>query len=151
MNDIMCSSAIPPSTPSAIKLVTEIAELANNRVQVPIETKHTLHGGIYTRTICIPAGVMVTGVLIKVPTTMVISGKCRALVGDSDEIMVEGYAVIPASAGRKQIVIADEDTYVSAYFSTNAKNIKQAEEEFTDETLDLKSRDNKNHITVTGE
>ena len=34
--------------------------------QVPIETRHVLHAGMYARTICIPAGVLITGALVKV-------------------------------------------------------------------------------------
>ena len=38
--------------------------------QVAIQTTHHFHAGLYSRTIRIPAGVMITGALIKIPTLL---------------------------------------------------------------------------------
>ena len=39
-----------------------------------------VHGGIYTRTMFLPKGAMIMGALIKVPTTLVISGSVLYLM-----------------------------------------------------------------------
>ena len=107
--------------------------------QVPVETSHVLHAGVYARTVMIPAGCVMTGALIKIDTVVVIQGAASFYVGD-DVVYFEGYNVVPASAGRKTVVYADEDTWVTMFFQTTAKTVEEAEEQFTDETGKLGSR-----------
>lgn len=144
-------AVLPASTAKAIAVVREIERTVQSVPQVPILTHHVLHGGMYSRTICIPAGVVLTGALIKVPTTLIISGCATVLVGDAEEALVEGYQVFAASAGRKQAFIAHTDTYLTMSFPTQAVTIEQAEEEFTDEADQLFSRSGVNSIVITGE
>ena len=120
--------------------------------QVKMATDHILHGGMYARTIMIPAGVILTGALIKVATVLIVSGD--ALVyreGKAHEIV--GYNVIAASKHRKMAFVARSDTYLTMIFPSKADSIAQAEEEFTDEAHILFSRANDalNNITITGE
>jgi len=102
-------------------------------------THHTIHNGIYSRTVLIPAGTIVTGVLIKVPTTVIISGRVNIFIGDK-VVGVDGYDVVTAGANRKQIVYAEIDSYVTLSFPTEAKTVEEAEEEMTDEYEQLQSR-----------
>lgn len=106
-------------------------------VEIPVE--HTLHAGLYARTICIPAGVVATGVLIKIATVMIVCGDCTMFVGD-DRLHLQGYHVIPAGAGRKQACWAHTDTYVTMLFASDAPTVDSAECQFTDETDCLQSR-----------
>lgn len=149
MNDVIMSGALPPSSPEVIDIVKKVEARAEEEVQVDIETNHVLHDGVYTRTICVPAGVMITGALIKIPTTLTISGQCLVLIGDGEGVEIKGFAVMPTSAGRKQVFIARSDTHISMCFKTDAKTVEQAEVEFTDESNMLKSKVNKNNITIT--
>jgi hypothetical protein len=146
------SANLPAMTGEALSAVRELERQLLACEQVPIRTHHQIHGGIYTRTICIPAGVAMTGALLKVPTTLVISGDLTVYTGH-DEMRVTGYAVIPGSAGRKQAVYAHADTWVSMSFPTQAMSVEEAENEFTDETDLLFSRNEGalNSVTITGD
>jgi hypothetical protein len=107
--------------------------------QVEINTSHIIHGGMYARTIMIPAGVMLTGALIKIATLLIVQGNVLVYIGD-ETIELSGYNVLPASANRKQAFLAKTDTYITMIFPSNAKDVETAEMEFTDEADILISR-----------
>ena len=133
-----------------IDCVKQFEALVLSCEQVPIETQSVLHGGVYTRTVKIPAGVVIVGALVRVPTTLTISGDCIVLIG-SVEQRITGYAVIPASANRKQVFSAVGDTMLSMSFRTDSKTVEQAEEEFTEESDRLVSRHGHHTMIVTEE
>lgn len=119
--------------------------------QIDIQTEHVIHGGMYTRTIRLGPGVVLMGALVKIPTMLVVSGRTKVFTGES-WIELDGYHVIPARAGRKQIFVTQEDTNITMTFRTDAKTVEQAEEEFTDEAEALMSKQSdKDTVTVTGE
>lgn len=152
MSELAVQTArLPAMTGDALSAVRELEAKLLACEQVPVSTHHQIHGGIYTRTICIPAGYAMTGALVKVPTTLCISGDLTVFTG-MDELRVTGYAVIPGSPGRKQAVYAHSDTWVSMSFPTQAKTVEAAECEFTDETDILLSRTSTTDtIIITGE
>lgn len=147
----MNTGGLPPTTPDALEQVFVLEAQMSAMKQIPITTEHVLHGGVYTRTIKIPAGVMITGALIKIATTLTISGQADLIVGEGEKIGVDGFAVLPAEKNRKTVFLAKTDTFVSMAFATTAQTVEVAEREFTDETDKLKSHDNLNVVTVTGE
>lgn len=160
MNDVMITSqggltardgVLPPTTPNAIAQIRQMEEIIATLPQIELTTNHVIHAGIYSRTICIPAGAALTSVLIKIPTTLVVCGKCSVLIGDAQEVMLDGYHVFAASAGRKQAYIAHADTFVTMSFKTNARTVEEAEQEFTDEAGILMSRHGVNEVVVTGD
>lgn len=119
--------------------------------QNPIDTQHVLHAGMYHRTIMIPAGGFITGALIKIPTTLIVSGDTTVFIGGETKRLT-GYYVIPAKAMRKQAFLAHSDTYLTMSFCTTATTVEEAEQEFTDEHASLSSRkDNFKSITYVGE
>ena len=141
---------IPAMSAKAIRAVRALEARVLALPQVQIETRHVLHAGMYARTICVPAGVLVTGAHIKIPTLLIVSGHATVLIGGED-VELTGYAVIPASAGRKQAVYAHADTLLTMLFPTGARTVEEAEQEFTDEPDRLRSRHAPNHVTTTGE
>ena len=143
---------IPEMTLDQIDAVRQLEQRALQHEQVPIETQHVLHGGIYTRTIRIPAGVLIVGALIVIPTTITISGECLAYIGGTMQ-RVSGHAVIPASANRKQVFLAVTETFLSASCRTNAVTVEEAESELTPEVDHLLSRRASSHniYSVSGE
>ena len=144
-------SAIAPMTPEAIDKVRQLEARTAELEQVEIPTDHVLHGGMYARTIKIPAGVLLTGAHIKRATTLVISGHVTVFVG-AGTIEINGYQVLPASAGRKQAFLAHADTFVTMLFPSDAVSVEAAEHEFTDEADRLLSRRQAcESITITGE
>lgn len=153
MSDIVIAKHnLPAMSNAAIEKVRRLEKTLLNLQPVDIETIHTLHGGLYSRTIRIPAGVVLTGVLIKIPTTLIVSGKVTVFIGEQ-AIELAGYNVLSANAGRKQAFTAHSDTYLTMIFPSKAETIEQAENEFTDEVDALGSRRNtsRNVITITGE
>lgn len=150
MSDLKLSDALPPSSQKMIDVVSQVEKRAQDMEQVSITTDHVIHDGVYTRTICVPAGVMITGALIKISTTLIVSGTCTVLIGDGEEIQVSGYMVMPTSSGRKQIFMAHTDTFISMIFKTDAKSVEEAEAQFTDDVDILKSKVNPNDVRITG-
>lgn len=151
MLDIMTTeNRIPSMNQIAIDNVRQLESYTLQGPQIKIPTDHIFHAGVYARTIMIPAGVVLTGALIKIATVLIMSGNCIVFIGDKS-IEREGYHVFAAEANRKQAFIAKEDTYLTMIFSSNALSIEEAEEQFTDEFDRLSSRydDAVNHIIVT--
>lgn len=138
--------------PAAINKVRQLEAITRELPQVDIATDHVLHGGMYARTICIPAGVVLTGVFIRVPTLLVFNGNATVNAGD-EPVTLAGYHVLAASAHRRQAFLAHQDTQLTMVFSTLAKSVEEAEDEFTDEAHLLFSRkpDAINRINITGE
>lgn len=141
-----------PSTADNIDTVTALQDIIIQTPQAEIETSHIIHGGMYTRTIKIPAGVLLTGALIKVATVLIVQGDVLVYVGDKS-VELHGYNVFAASANRKQVFMAMSDVYLTTVFPTSAKTVEEAENEFTDEANLLLSREqtDNNTIIITGE
>lgn len=100
----------------------------------------------------IPAGVVITGALIDVPTILIVDGDATVNTGDG-AARLTGYRVLAASAGRRQAFVAHADTHLTMIFATRADDVAAAEGEFTSEAGLLLSRQPgaTNHITITGE
>ena len=103
-----------------------------DEVDIPIE--HFIHEGVYYRTCFVPKDVAIIGALVKIPTTVIVSGNCYVTLGNTIG-KLEGYNVIKAEAGRRQAFRAITDTYITMCFRTNSKDVKEAEKEFTDEWI----------------
>lgn len=153
MNNLTTSqNHIRAMTPQAVDKVRELETrlLADSQVLIP--TDHILHAGMYARTIVVPAGVALTGALLKIATLLIISGDMILYV-DGAPHRLTGYNVFAGSAHRKQAGLAVTDTAVTMIFKTDVKTVAEAEEEFTDEAHMLWSRIDGaiNNIIFTGE
>ena len=149
MNDLSTVKVLPTMSLASVDVVSRLAEEARKIPQVQIKITHVLHAGTYARTAHIPAGVMITGVLIKIPTILIVSGECLVYIGD-DVRELRGYNVLSANAHRKQVFIAKSDTDMTMFFASSAKTVEEAEEEFTNEYENLFSRDADaiNHVLI---
>lgn len=131
---------IPRMTWPQISSAKQVEKFVGMAPQIDIPVQHNLHAGLYARTVRIPAGVIITGALIKIPTVLIISGDCGVWVG-RNFLRVHGYRVFSAAANRKQIFIAKSATDLTMCFPTDAKTVKEAEEQFTDEAHLLQNRE----------
>lgn len=138
MNEVSVASHSPYSLAAVYSVQEQMLKLP----QVEVNTEHSLHGGIYSRTIRLAPETVLVGALIKIPTMLIISGRTKVFTGDG-WIELDGYHVIPAQAGRKQVFVTQEETTITMIFRTDATTIEQAEEEFTDEHEALISRKEK--------
>lgn len=136
----------------ALDKVRQLEKVILSCPQVTIPTHHLIHAGMYSRTIMVPAGVVLTGSLMKIATILILSGEFILFAGD-DAIKLAGYNVLAGSPHRKQAGVAITDTWVTMVFPTSSKTIGEAENDFTDEGSILFSRyqDAINHVTITGE
>jgi len=143
---------LAPSTPVAIDKVRRLADALKTLPQTPFVTEHMLHGGLYTRTVRLPPDTVCAAVLIKVPTVLILVGECE--VWSNDELItVEGYSVLPGSAGRKIAFVTHSKVAMSMLFPTTATTVDEAQRQFTDEheLLVPLDRMDEHRVLITGE
>ena len=134
------SSTLPAMTKASIAKVQKLTDLSLAHLpQYPFVTEHKLHAGVYTRTVTIPAPAdglsITTGVLINIPTQLVLIGDVTVYMGeDESPLHVKGWRVLLGSAGRKQAFVSIGAFTMIMLFATKAKTIAECEAEFTDET-----------------
>lgn len=143
--------SLPTMTSDDVEKVRRLETQLRDLEQVPIRTDHHFHAGLYSRTIHIPAGVLLTGALIRIPTLLIVSGHGSVFTG-GEPLELCGYHILPGHAGRKQAFLAHADTDFTMIFATQATTVEQAEVEFTEETHLLMSRQqNGDMIFIAGE
>lgn len=134
--------SIGEMTDQSINKIRHMENFMLKMPQVSMKTEHVLHGGVYARTLTVPAGTLMTGVVVKIQTVLIVNGKCKIFNGIST-VDFEGYNVLPANAPRKMTLLAIEETRLTMIFPTDATTVKEAEEIFTDESSSLVTRKNK--------
>jgi hypothetical protein len=141
-----------PATPARVLEAIAVLEaplIGYEPVEVP--TDHLIHAGMYARTILMPAEMVLTGTLMKRATVVIVLGSAAVLAGEH-WLELEGYNVIPASAGRKQVFVSRTPVIITMLFPTQARTVEEAEREFTDEAERLLSRrQNANTVRITEE
>jgi hypothetical protein len=136
------TAAVPQLPAMSDEAIARVRLLEARMLEMPqaeIDTSHLFHAGMYARSILIPAGVCLTGVLIKRATVVILSGHASIYTG-GEVIELQGYHVMAGAQGRKQVFLAYEDTYLTMIFPTETSTVEAAEDEFTDETSLLMSR-----------
>ena len=151
MSLAISTPVLPPTSPALVHKLCEIQAAEMEKEQIPVYTEHLIHAGMYSRTITLPTDTRLVGAFIKVPTLVIVVGRARVLVG-REWAEIEGYAVLPASAGRKQIFESRGPVIITMMFPTQARTVEDAEREFTDEFEILLSRkQDLNKVEITGE
>ena len=138
--------SLPAMTEAAIDKARETESRMLGMPQVNLPVSHALHAGMYHRTITIPAGVAITGALIRVPTLLVVDGNCEVFTGAEVAHLV-GHHVLQCQPNRKQVFLAHSDTHLTMIFPTQAATVEEAEDEFTNEADKLMNRNK----LITGE
>ena len=147
---IQQANTIAPMSAGYLAQVGTLQDLILQAPQIDIVTEHVFHGGMYSRTIKLPADCVLVGALIKIPTTLVVSGDVVIHTEDGP-LEIKGHAVIPAFSGTKRVIRSISDATLTMTFPTQAKTVAEAELEFTDEVDALMSHHNQNVVIVTGE
>lgn len=145
-------ATIRSMSPAQVSAVRRLESAARELPQVAIDTHHAIHAGTYSRTIRIPAGVLLTGAEIKCATLLVFNGHAAVTLGD-EVVELSGYHVIPAMPGRKQAFRTFADSHLTMVFASSAASVEAAESQFTDEPHLLMSRQPgaNNSVIITGE
>ena len=132
-------NALPPTPPETIEKIARLEVELRKLPAAQIQTEHVIHAGMYARTVRLPADMVVTNTIIKIPTLLIVHGRCALFAGKQWH-EIKDYQVIPGSAGRKQVVVTIEPTAFTMVFATKARTVAEAEAEFTDQADDLISR-----------
>lgn len=149
MNSVIAgANNLPAMSTADVEKVRRLESHLLEQEQVTIQTVHHFHAGMYSRTIRIPAGVVITGALIKIATMLIVSGHTTVFIG-GETLELCGYHLLPGQAGRKQVFFAHADTDLTMIFPTQARTVEQAEAEFTEETNMLMSRQQGDDLIFT--
>ena len=107
--------------------------------QVDLQTSHVLMGGIYARTIYIPAGATLTGAVHRKDHVNVMVGD---IMVSTDEGMTRltGHHVIPTKAGMKRAGYALADTVWTTLCKTDETDISRIEADLVEEPERLQTR-----------
>lgn len=117
-------------------------------VQADITIDHLIHGGMYARTAHVPADTIVSGVLLRRATVLVLHGDVTVFTG-AESVRLTGFHVLPGSAGRKQLFRTHAETHMTMLLSSAAQSVDEAEHDFTDEPELLMWTPG--NVTITGE
>lgn len=143
--------SIPAMSDHAIAKVRAFEDFSlEHLTQDEIGTDHLIHAGVYARTITMQPDCHLTGALIKLATVLIVSGDADVYIG-GEALELRVYNVVPASAGRKQLIIARTVVHLTMIFATDVKTVDAAERAFTDEHERLLSRTSPNRTIITGE
>lgn len=107
--------------------------------QVDLRTEHVLSGGVYARTIYIPAGTVLTGATHKKDHVNVVYGDITVTT-DEGPRRITGYHVIPTKAGSKRAGYAHAATVWTTICETKLTDIEAIEDELVEESTHLQTR-----------
>lgn len=135
--------------PEATKAVSseyghnEKVEILEERIlqipQVDLRTTHALSGGLYARTIYIPAGTVLTGAKHKKDHINVLMGDITVSTDDGMKRLT-GYHVLPTQAGAKRAGYAHSDTCWTTICKTELTDIDAIEDELVENSSRLQTR-----------
>lgn len=144
-------ASLQATTPDMLARIAVLEETLIGHEPIDLPTEHVIHAGMYLRTITLPKEMVLTGALIKRATVVIVTGSAAVLVGEQ-WMRLDGYNVIPASAGRKQVFVSYSPVIITMMFPTKAKTVEEAEAEFTDDADRLLSRrQNASSVVITEE
>jgi hypothetical protein len=109
--------------------------------QINLPTHHLIHGKMYARTIFVPAGTALTGVLTKLDNICIVIGDI-SVTTDDGVVRLTGYNIIPATKGYKRVGYAHADTYWTTLIPTENTTVEEIENEMSEESHLLQSRQN---------
>lgn len=107
--------------------------------QIALPTHHLIHGSMYARTVLIPAGAALTGVLTNLDNICIVHGDITVTTDDG-VIRLTGFHVLPASKGYKRVGYAHADTYWTTVLHTNNQTVEDIENEMSNESHLLQTR-----------
>ncbi|MFZ5565989.1 MAG: hypothetical protein ACOY95_03200 [Pseudomonadota bacterium] len=119
--------------------VKALEEFALQQPQVDLQTSHVVHGGMCARTIIIPAGTVMTGALLNKDNIIVMVGDLIVTTAEGLRRLT-GYHVLPVAKGFKRAGVILQDTYWTTFVRTDKTEIRDIEDEMTDESAQLQTR-----------
>ena len=132
-------TAVVEHEPTMREKVQRLEELLLQRPQVDLRTTHVLSGGVYARTITIPAGVCLTGASHKKDHVCVVQGDITVLT-DEGPRRLTGQHVLATKAGMKRAGVAHAPTTWTTLCRTDLTDLHEIEAELVEEPEQLQTR-----------
>lgn len=120
--------------------VEKIREGLKDLPQVDLNTQHAFMGGMYARTIYIPAGCAVSGATHKTDHINVMFGDIAFTGLDGQVKRLTGFHVIPVKAGIARLGVALVDTVWTTICKTDKDDVESAEDDLVVESAQLQTR-----------
>lgn len=144
MTDIapILDTSVPADLLSGMPSPASVAALEERMLELPqvdLQTGHLVHGGMYARTILIPAGTLLTGALTNQDNVCVVHGDITVTTDEGVQRLT-GFHVLPARSGAKRAGLAHADTWWTTLWTTNLTDITAIEDVLTDEADQLQTR-----------
>lgn len=117
------------------RLEAEVGKLP----QVCLRTEHVLSGGMYARTITIPAGVVLTGAAHRTDHLCVMVGDIEVLTDEGPKRLT-GQHVLATKAGMKRAGYAHAETRWTTICRTDKTDLADIEAELVEEPERLQTR-----------
>jgi hypothetical protein len=124
---------------SALDWAVGVEGMLAQRPQIALAAKHLVHGGLYARTVHIPAGTMLTGAMLNSDNICIVCGDITVTSG-AEVVRLTGYHTIPACAGQKRVGFAHSDTWWTTLVATDSTDISAIEDAATSESDRLQTR-----------
>ena len=121
------------------EMVAEMQSAVLALPQVVLDTSSLLHGGMYARTIRIPAGTMLTGALTAMDNICIVHGDITVTTDEGVQRLT-GYHVLPAKSGARRAGITHSETHWTTLIPTDATTVDDAECALTKEADMLQTR-----------
>ena len=134
MTDDMAIEGMP-----SIKAVQALTAHLLKFPQIDAQTTHLIHGGMYARTIFIPAGSVLTGATTNLNNICIVSGDITVTTDKGMKRLI-GYTLIPANSGYKRAGFAHADTYWTTLFATELTDVREIEDVITDDSDQIQTR-----------
>ena len=119
--------------------VQSLEEMILAAPQVELNTTHALSGGMYARTIFIPAGTVLTGATHKTDHLNIVCGDISVTTDEGMRRMT-GYHVLTTKSGMKRAGFAHADTMWTTVCKTDQIELEAIENELVEEADKLQTR-----------
>jgi hypothetical protein len=116
--------------------------------EVQLNAQLVVHAGMAARTIFIPAGTLLTGVLTNCDNLCIVMGDITVTTREGPRRLT-GYTVLPAFAGFKRAGIALADTWWTTIHHTELTDRAEIENEMSAEADQLQTRRCLEHTQTT--
>lgn len=120
--------------------IARLEDCIQDAPQVDLNTKHVLSGGMYARTIVIPAGTAMVGAAHRKDHLDVMQGDVTFTLGDGTLKRLTGQHVLATPAGAKRVGFVHTDTIWTTICATDLTDIPAIEDELVVESADLQTR-----------
>lgn len=142
------SPALVAPEPKMLDCLRDLDAAMRVLAQTTISIDHLIHGGMYARTVHVPADTIISGAVLSRATVLVLYGDVTVFTG-TKAVRLIGFHVLPGSAGRKQLFRTHAETHMTMVLPSKAQSVDEAEHDFTDEPELLMQ--SAGHVTITGE